>query len=192
MTPFRLRRPGPFAAYLTTQASWFFAFGLQTTLFPFVARNLLGGDEAQVGLAQTSLTAPALLLVLLAGVVAEHLSKQAGIISVLYPGADNHPQRALAARQMDLPGSIVTFEVEGGKAAAFKVLDALRLIDISNNLGDAKSLITHPASTTHQRLSEAERAELGISDALVRLSIGLEAKSDIIADLDQALSRIRD
>jgi len=69
---------------------------------------------------------------------------------------------------------------------------ALRLIDISNNLGDAKSLITHPASTTHQRLSEAERAELGISDALVRLSIGLEAKSDIIADLDQALSRIRD
>jgi len=96
MTPFRLRRPGPFAAYLTTQASWFFAFGLQTTLFPFVARNLLGGDEAQVGLAQTSLTAPALLLVLLAGVVAEHLSKQAGIISVLYPGADNHPQRALA------------------------------------------------------------------------------------------------
>jgi len=127
-----------------------------------------------------------------AGVVAEHLSKQAGIISVLYPGADNHPQRALAARQMDLPGSIVTFEVEGGKAAAFKVLDALRLIDISNNLGDAKSLITHPASTTHQRLSEAERAELGISDALVRLSIGLEAKSDIIADLDQALTQIHD
>jgi len=86
MTPFRLRRPGPFAAYLTTQASWFFAFGLQTTLFPFVARNLLGGDEAQVGLAQTSLTAPALLLVLLAGVVAERADRRT-LLGVLHIAA---------------------------------------------------------------------------------------------------------
>lgn len=126
-----------------------------------------------------------------AGAVAEHLSGHAEVISVRYPGAENHPQRALAARQMDLPGSIVTFEPDGGKAAAFELLDSLRLIDISNNLGDAKSLITHPASTTHQRLTEAERADLGITDALVRLSVGLEAESDLLADLDQALARIR-
>ena len=125
-----------------------------------------------------------------AGVIAEHLSRHKGVISVRYPGAENHPQRALAARQMDLPGSIITFEPAGDKTAAFAMLDSLRLIDISNNLGDAKSLITHPASTTHQRLTEAERAELGISDAMVRLSIGLEAESDLIADLDQALARI--
>jgi O-succinylhomoserine sulfhydrylase len=84
----------------------------------------------------------------------------------------------------------VTFEIEGGKTAAFKFLNALQLVKISNNLGDAKSLITHPTTTTHQRLKPEARAELGITDGMVRLSIGLEAVEDIIADLDHALGKV--
>ena len=90
-------------------------------------------------------------------------------------GARTHPQAALAKRQMSGFGQVVTFEVAGGKAAAFRFLNALRLIKISNNLGDAKSLVTHPATTTHQRLKPEARAELGISDGMLRLSVGLEA-----------------
>jgi O-succinylhomoserine sulfhydrylase len=85
-------------------------------------------------------------------------------------------------------GQIVTFEIDGGKPAAFRFLNALRLIKISNNLGDAKSLITHPATTTHQRLKPEARAELGISDGMLRLSVGLEAGVDLAADIDAALA----
>jgi O-succinylhomoserine sulfhydrylase len=120
--------------------------------------------------------------------VADHLAgHNRGVGRVIYPGRADHPQAAIAAKQMKGGGQVVTFEVEGGKAAAFRFLNALRLVKISNNLGDAKSLITHPTTTTHQRLKPEARAELGITDGMVRLSIGLEAVDDIIADIDHAL-----
>jgi O-succinylhomoserine sulfhydrylase len=87
-------------------------------------------------------------------------------------------------------GQVVTFEIDGGKAAAFRFLNALRIVRISNNLGDAKSLITHPATTTHQRLKPEARAELGISDGMVRLSAGLEAFEDLAADIDRGIAAI--
>jgi O-succinylhomoserine sulfhydrylase len=125
-----------------------------------------------------------------AALVADHLAaKNQGVDRVIYPGRADHPQAAIAAKQMTGGGQMVTFEVAGGKAAAFKFLNALRLIKISNNLGDTKSLITHPTTTTHQRLKPEARAELGITDGMVRLSIGLEAVADIIADLDGALAK---
>jgi O-succinylhomoserine sulfhydrylase len=120
--------------------------------------------------------------------IADHLAGQNGLRGVLYCGRDDFPQAALTSRQMSGGGQVVTFEVEGGKPAAFRFLNALRLIRISNNLGDAKSLITHPATTTHQRLNAQARAELGITDGMVRLSVGLEAERDLIADLDGALA----
>jgi O-succinylhomoserine sulfhydrylase len=110
-----------------------------------------------------------------------------GVTRVLYPDLDSHPQAALARRQMRAGSSIIAFEVEGGKARAFRFLNALGLVDIANNLGDAKSLITHPATTTHQRLSAEQRAELGIGDGLVRISVGLEDVEDVKEDLAQAL-----
>jgi O-succinylhomoserine sulfhydrylase len=88
-------------------------------------------------------------------------------------------------------GQVVTFEVEGGKAAAFRLLNALSIVRISNNLGDTKSLVTHPATTTHQRIGPAARAELGISDGMVRLSVGLEAVEDLAADLEAAARAAR-
>lgn len=123
-----------------------------------------------------------------AGDIAGFLTKQKGVARVLYPFLPTHPQHALAMRQMKAGGSIVSFDVEGGKAAAFRVLNALKLIDISNNLGDAKSLICHPATTTHQRIPAAERARMGIGEGLVRLSVGLEDVEDLKADLAQALA----
>ncbi len=120
--------------------------------------------------------------------VAAFLERQGGIRRTLYPGLDSHPQAALAGRQMGDSGSLVAFELDGGKAEAFRFLNALRLVDISNNLGDAKSLITHPATTTHQRLKPEERTELGIGDGLLRLSVGLEDAEDIKDDLAQALA----
>jgi O-succinylhomoserine sulfhydrylase len=120
-------------------------------------------------------------------VVAEFLEAHSGIHRVFYPALDSHPQAALARRQMRDFGSVVSFEIDGDKARAFRFLNALRLIDISNNLGDAKSLITHPATTTHQRLKPEQRAELGIGDGLVRLSVGLEDPEDLKEDLSQAL-----
>ena len=111
-----------------------------------------------------------------------------GVSRVLYPGLPSHPQQSLALRQMDNGGPLLAFEVEGGKARAFRFLKALGLIDISNNLGDTKSLITHPATTTHQRLAPEARAALGITDGLLRLSAGLEDLEDIKADLVQALA----
>jgi O-succinylhomoserine sulfhydrylase len=122
-----------------------------------------------------------------AATLAGHLETHPKIGRVLYPGLPSHPQYDLARSQMKEGGSLVAFEVGGGKESCFRFLDALRLIDISNNLGDAKSLVTHPATTTHSRLKPEARAELGISDALVRLSVGLEAEADLIADLEQAL-----
>ena len=108
--------------------------------------------------------------------------------AVHYPGLASHPQHAIAARQMSRGGSVIAFELAGGWDAAFRFLDALELVDISNNLGDAKSLATHPASTTHQKIGADARATLGIDDGLVRLSVGLEAEEDLSADLERALA----
>jgi O-succinylhomoserine sulfhydrylase len=115
------------------------------------------------------------------------LRGQPGIKRVIYCGCEHHPQAEIAKRQMTGGAQIVAFELEGGKPAAFRFLNALRLIKISNNLGDAKSLITHPATTTHQRLTPEDRAELGISDGVLRLSVGLETPQDLIDDLLAAL-----
>ncbi|MPZ10367.1 MAG: O-succinylhomoserine sulfhydrylase [Kiloniellaceae bacterium] len=120
--------------------------------------------------------------------VAQFLEGQSGVAKVLYPGLASHPQADLAKRQMQGGSTLVAFEVAGGKARAFRLLNALATIDISNNLGDSKSLVTHPATTTHQRLKPEERTELGISDGLLRLSVGLEDPADLIEDLEQALS----
>lgn len=126
-----------------------------------------------------------------AGRIADHLAKQPGVKSVLYCGRDDHPQAEIARRQMSGGGQMIAFEVEGGKAGAFALQNALGLIKISNNLGDAKSLITHPATTTHFRIGPEARAELGIGDGLMRLSIGLEAFEDLAADLDAGLAAAR-
>jgi O-succinylhomoserine sulfhydrylase len=120
--------------------------------------------------------------------VAHFLEGRGEVARVLYPGLESHPQHALAMRQMRAGGSVVSFEIAGGKDGAFAFLDRLNLVDISNNLGDAKSLITHPATTTHQRLKPEERAALGIGDGMVRLSVGLEDVADIEEDLAQALA----
>jgi O-succinylhomoserine sulfhydrylase len=124
-----------------------------------------------------------------AAAVAQFLEGHPKVERVLYPGLPSHPQHDLARRQMKAGGSLVAFQI-GGKAASFRFLDALRLIDLSNNLGDAKSLATHPATTTHSRLKPEARAELGIGDGLVRFSAGLEAEADLVADLEQALQRV--
>ena len=123
--------------------------------------------------------------------VATHLAGQRGIAKVLFAGLDDFPQKALAEKQMLGPGQMVTFVVEGGKAAAFRFLNALKLIKISNNLGDAKSLITHPSTTTHQRLKPEAREELGITDGMLRLSVGLESAVDLLADIDRGLQASR-
>jgi O-succinylhomoserine sulfhydrylase len=120
--------------------------------------------------------------------VAEFLTRQNGLTKVLYPGLPSHPQHALAKKQMSDFGNIIAFEVDGGKSRAFRVMDAFKLIDISNNLGDSKSLATHPATTTHQRLTPEERGKLGIGDGMVRLSVGLEHVEDITDDIAQALA----
>jgi O-succinylhomoserine sulfhydrylase len=120
--------------------------------------------------------------------VARFLEEHPGTPDVLYPGLPSHPQHELGRRQMSGGGGVLAVRTGGGQARAFAVLNRLRLIAISNNLGDAKSLITHPATTTHQRFSAAERARLGITDDLLRLSVGLEDPADLIVDLDQALS----
>ncbi|WP_207537461.1 O-succinylhomoserine sulfhydrylase [Sabulicella rubraurantiaca] len=122
-----------------------------------------------------------------AAAVADFLAERLEVSRVLYPFRPDHPQQALAMRQMSGGGTLVTFEVRGGKEACFRFLDALRLVDVSNNLGDSKSLVTHPATTTHMRIGEEERARLGITEGTVRLSVGLEDVADLIEDLAQAL-----
>jgi len=119
--------------------------------------------------------------------IARFLEGHNSISRVLYPHLDSHPQAELARKQMRKGGSIVSFELAGGKEAAFHLLNGLEIVDISNNLGDSKSLMTHPATTTHQRLAAEERARLGISDGLVRLSVGLEDVEDLKEDLGRAL-----
>ncbi len=124
-----------------------------------------------------------------AALVADVLAANKNVARVLYPKRKDHPQHKLAMAQMSAGGSVVAFDVKGGKDAAFRFANALNLIAISNNLGDTKSLITHPATTTHQRLSPEARAELGIGEGLIRLSVGLEDPADLIADLNQALHK---
>jgi O-succinylhomoserine sulfhydrylase len=125
--------------------------------------------------------------------LARWLEERDGVRSVRYPHLPSHPQYDLAKRQMSGGGSVVTFELDAparegaAKAAAFALLDALRIVDISNNLGDAKSLVTHPATTTHRRLTPEARTAAGITDGVVRLSVGLEAAEDLLEDLDQAI-----
>jgi O-succinylhomoserine sulfhydrylase len=120
--------------------------------------------------------------------IADFLARQNGVTRVWYPTRADHPQRDLAMRQMTAGGTVVTFEVGGGRDGAFRVMNAFQLIGISNNLGDSKSLVTHPATTTHMRIGEAERAKLGISDGVIRLSVGLEDPEDIKDDLARALT----
>jgi O-succinylhomoserine sulfhydrylase len=119
--------------------------------------------------------------------IADFLADHKKVTKAIYPFRSDHPQHNLARVQMDGGGGVVTFEVEGGKAAAFRLANALGLIDISNNLGDAKSLLTHPETTTHQKLTPEARAALGVTSGLLRLSVGLEDAEDICEDLDQAL-----
>lgn len=121
--------------------------------------------------------------------VADFLGDHKNVTRVFYPERDDHPQHALAMSQMKRGSSIVAFEVKGARAEAFAFENALEIVKISNNLGDTKSLITHPATTTHFRLTPEARAELGITEGLVRLSVGLEDPDDLCRDLDRALNR---
>ncbi|HEX4113733.1 MAG TPA: O-succinylhomoserine sulfhydrylase [Stellaceae bacterium] len=122
--------------------------------------------------------------------VAAFLERHGKIERVIYPGLASHPQRPLAARQLQGGGTLLAFTVAGGKEGAFRCLNALKLILISNNLGDARSLVTHPATTTHHRLKPEERAALGIDDGLIRLSVGLEDPADLTDDLARALTAV--
>jgi len=163
LVPF-LRHTGP---ALSPFNAWVLAKGLETLDLRVKAQN------------ETSL------------MLARALDGRPGISAVRHPGLEGHPGHALAMRQMDgWGGAMLALDLTGGQPAAFRFLDALRLVDISNNLGDAKSLACHPATTTHQRLSDAERAAQGISPGLVRLSVGLEDARDLLADLDQALAAL--
>jgi O-succinylhomoserine sulfhydrylase len=117
------------------------------------------------------------------------LAAPTNVPALLYPGRRDHPQYALVERQMSAGGNMLAFRPKGGKAGTFRFLNALKLVDISNNLGDSKSLITHPATTTHQRLSLEERARLGIGEDLVRLSVGLEDARDLAEDIAHALEK---
>jgi O-succinylhomoserine sulfhydrylase len=152
------------------------------SISPFNAWVLLKGLETlAVRVRQQTDTAATLAVAL-----AEHPK----ISRLIYPGRPDHPQADIVRRQMQGGSTLVAFEIRGGRTAAFRFQDALRLVRISNNLGDAKSLITHPATTTHQRLTAAARAELGITDGLVRLSCGLEHPDDLVEDVFGALAAV--
>jgi O-succinylhomoserine sulfhydrylase len=125
-----------------------------------------------------------------AGRIAEALAGHGNIVRLIYPGRPDHPQADVIKKQMRAGSNLVAFEIKGGKQGAFRFLNGLKLVAITNNLGDAKSLITHPTTTTHQRLTPAQRAELGIGDGLLRLSVGLEHADDLIADLLGALEKV--
>lgn len=120
--------------------------------------------------------------------LARWLEKHPAVARVYYPGLESHPQHGLAARQQKAGGAVVSFDVKGGREAAWRVIDSTRLISITANLGDVKTTITHPASTTHGRLKPEARAAAGIGEGLVRLAVGLEAVSDLQADLERGLS----
>jgi O-succinylhomoserine sulfhydrylase len=148
-------------------------------LSPFNAWTLLKGLETLgVRLEAACLRAARL---------ADFLADQAGIARVWYPSRADHPQHELAMRQMSAGGTLLTFELAGGKPAAFRFMNALRLIAISNNLGDSRSMVTHPATTTHMRIGAEERARLGITEGVIRLSVGLEDPADLQADLAAGL-----
>ncbi len=125
-----------------------------------------------------------------AATIADFLATRPEVARVWYPTRADHPQHALAMTQMSAGGTVVTFELAGGKDAAFRLMNALQLIVISNNLGDSKSLITHPATTTHMRIGAEERARLGITDGVLRLSVGLEDALDLVADLGASLDAV--
>jgi O-succinylhomoserine sulfhydrylase len=120
--------------------------------------------------------------------VAKALAAHPKVSKVIFPGLPSHPQHQLAMAQMGSGGTLVTFEVAGGKDAAFRFMNALEIAKISNNLGDAKTIATHPATTTHQRLPQDQKNALGITPGLIRLSLGLEDAGDLIADLTAALA----
>lgn len=122
--------------------------------------------------------------------IAEALQGHAGLERVLYPGHASHAQHELVKRQMGKGGTVIALDIKGGQAAAFRFLNALEIVVISNNLGDAKSIATHPATTTHQRLSDAQKDALGITPGLIRLSVGIEDAEDLIADVMQALEAV--
>lgn len=123
--------------------------------------------------------------------VADYLAGKPGVKKVIYPGRADHPQADVIAKQMSGGSTLIALELEGGKDAAFKFENALQVFSISNNLGDAKSLITHPATTTHKNLSDEAKAELGISDGVLRVSVGLEDTDDLIEDVEAALKAAR-
>jgi len=124
-----------------------------------------------------------------AGAVANALAGHKKLARLIYPGRPDHPQAEIVRKQMRAGSTLCSFEVKGGKLAAFRFLNGLRLIGITNNLGDAKSLVTHPTTTTHQRLTPEQRAELDIGDGLIRFSAGLEHPDDLIEDLLMALDK---
>ncbi|OLP58305.1 O-succinylhomoserine sulfhydrylase [Xaviernesmea oryzae] len=152
-------------------------------LSPFNAWTLLKGIETlPLRVRQQTANASA---------VADLLAGHSKVAKVIYPGRADHPQADIIAKQMSGGSTLVAFEMKGGKQAAFALQDALEIVKISNNLGDSKSLITHPATTTHKNLSDEARAELGISDGTVRLSAGIEDAEDLVADFARALDAVQ-
>jgi O-succinylhomoserine sulfhydrylase len=149
------------------------------SISPFNAWVLLKGLET-LGVRVRQQTANA-------AAVADALAKHPKISRLVFPGRPDHPQAAIVKKQMRAGSTLVAFEVKGGQAAAFRTLNGLKITRISNNLGDAKSLVTHPTTTTHQRLSPDARAELGITEGMIRFSAGLEHPDDLIEDLYAAL-----
>jgi O-succinylhomoserine sulfhydrylase len=125
-----------------------------------------------------------------AAAVAGWLEAQPGVRRVYFPGLPSHPQHDLAARQQSGPGGILAFDLEAGKEAAWRVIDSTRMLSITANLGDAKTTITHPATTTHGRLSAEDKANAGIGDGLIRIAVGLEDVDDIRADLQRGLDAL--
>jgi O-succinylhomoserine sulfhydrylase len=148
---------------------------------PFTAWIMLKGLET-MDLRVRAQAATALTL-------AEALQGHPKLSRVIYPGHPSHPQQALTLAQMDAGGTVIAFDLTGGQEAAFRFLNALDIVIISNNLGDAKSIATHPATTTHQRLPAAQKAHLGITPGLIRLSLGLEDARDLVADILHALEQ---
>jgi O-succinylhomoserine sulfhydrylase len=148
-------------------------------LSPFNAWTLLKGLETLTLRVEAACTR--------AAKIADFLAGHPQISRVWYPARKDHPQHDLAMRQMTAGGTLVTFELAGGKSAAFRFMNALRLVAISNNLGDSRSMVTHPATTTHMRIGAEERARLAITDGVVRLSVGLEDVADLEYDLARGL-----
>ena len=152
------------------------------SMSPFTAWVMLKGLET-LDLRVRAQTANATAL-------AQALYGHEKLVNTIYPTLDNHPQQALVARQMGQGGTVLSIDLKGGKEAAFRFLNAIEIGVISNNLGDAKTILTHPATTTHQRLPQEQKEILGITSGLVRISVGIEDQQDLIADFIQALERV--